>query len=109
MVGVLYCVVGQILSFLQLQVSIKFGFNQKYPLLIVLASIPISWLFIKSIENFIIAFNGEIFPSRIIGFSIGVIVFALLSWLIFKEPVTLKTIVCLALGFSILAIQILWK
>jgi len=109
LIGVIYGIIGQIFSFLQLQASIKFGLNQKYPVLIVLASVPISWLFIKSVENFIAAFNGSIWESRMIGFSLGVIIFALLGWLIFKEPITLKTIVCLSLGFSILAIQLLWK
>ena len=63
----------------------------------------------KSVNNFIIAFNGEIWPSRLIGFAIGIIVFSLMSHFIFKEPLTPKTLTCLGLGAVILLIQILWK
>jgi multidrug transporter EmrE-like cation transporter len=57
----------------------------------------------------IIAFNGQMWPSRLIGFSVGAVVFTWLSWLIFKEPLTLKTIVCLILAIGILIIQLFWK
>jgi hypothetical protein len=36
-------------------------------------------------------------------------VFTLLSTLLFKEDITLKTGVCLALSVSIVAIQLFWK
>jgi multidrug transporter EmrE-like cation transporter len=71
--------------------------------------IPISMLFIYSVKNMIIAFNGQMWPSRLIGFSVGAVVFTWLSWLIFKEPLTLKTIVCLILAIGILIIQLFWK
>lgn len=72
-------------------------------------AIPISYLFIKSVEYFVAAYNGEIWPSRLIGFGIGVIIFTLMSKLLFGEPFTTKTAVCLALGTAIVLIQILWK
>jgi multidrug transporter EmrE-like cation transporter len=57
----------------------------------------------------VIAFNGQLWPSRLIGFSIGAIVFTWLSWAIFSEPVTPKTWVCLTLAMTILLIQLFWK
>ena len=107
--GVLYGVIAQILTFLQLQGNIKYGWFQKYPIIMLLAAIPISYLFIKSVENFVAAYNGEIWPSRLIGFGIGVIIFTLMSKIMFGEPFTSKTAVCLALGTAIVLIQILWK
>ena len=108
-IGILYGIVAQILTFLQLQGNIKWGFLQKYPILTLLSAVPLSYMFLKSVEHLVKSFNGEIWPSRLIGFSIGIIVFALMSYLIFKEPITLKTIICLILGMILLAIQILWK
>jgi multidrug transporter EmrE-like cation transporter len=108
-IGILYGIVAQILTFLQLQGNIKWGFLQKYPILTLLSAVPLSYMFLKSVEHLVKSFNGEIWPSRLIGFSIGIIVFALMSYFIFKEPITLKTIICLILGMIILAIQILWK
>ena len=54
-------------------------------------------------------FNGELWPSRLIGFGIGIVVFIALSVILFKEPVSLKTLVCLMLALSILSIQLFWK
>jgi len=48
-------------------------------------------------------------PGRLLGFAIGVVVFSALSWLIFKEGVNLKTIVCIILSCIIIAVQALWK
>ena len=74
-----------------------------------MVSIPISWLFIKSVGYIVEAYNGELWPSRLIGFVIGVFVFSLMSSFLFKEPITYKTITCLILAFSILLIQMFWK
>jgi len=108
-IGILYGIVAQILTFLQLQGNIRWGLLEKYPVLTLLSAVPLSYLFLKSVEHIVKSSNGEIWPSRLIGFSIGIIVFALMSYLIFKEPITLKTVICLILGMVILAIQIIWK
>lgn len=107
--GVLYGVIAQILTFLQLQGNIKYGWFKNYPLIVLATAIPISYLFIKSVENFVAAYNGEIWPSRLIGFGIGVIIFTLMSKLMFGEPFTAKTALCLTLGTAIVLIQILWR
>lgn len=105
----LWGLIAQIFSFLQLQGSIKYGWFQKYPAIILLSSIPAAWFYIKSVQHFVTAFDGQIWPSRLIGFGIGIIVFVSLSILLFKEPVTTKTLVCLGLALSILGVQIFWK
>jgi multidrug transporter EmrE-like cation transporter len=107
--GTLYGIIAQIITFLQLQGNIKWGWLQKYPILTLLASIPMGYLFIKSVEHFVAAYNGAIWPSRLIGFAIGIIVFALMSFFLFKEPINSKTIVCLILSCAILGVQIFWK
>jgi hypothetical protein len=45
----------------------------------------------------------------LIGFAVGIITFALMSYFLFKEPITLKTLVCLGLGTLIILVQIFWK
>jgi multidrug transporter EmrE-like cation transporter len=107
--GMIYGLLAQILTFLQLQGNIKYNWFEKYPIALLSMSIPISYMFIKSVEYMVVYYNGEIWPSRLIGFAIGIIVFALMSYFIFDEPITLKTLICLILGGCILGIQILWK
>ena len=107
--GIIYGIIAQIITFLQLQGNIKWGWLQRFPILTLLASIPMGYLFIKSVEHFVAAYNGQIWPSRLIGFAIGIIVFATMSIWLFKEPVSMKTLVCLILGCCILGVQIFWK
>jgi hypothetical protein len=107
--GMLWGLLGQIFSFMQLQGSVKYGWFVKYPILILLSSIPAAWFYIKSVEHLVTAFDGQLWPSRLIGFGIGIVVFVSLSILLFKEPITIKTLVCLGLALSILGIQIFWK
>lgn len=107
--GVLYGVMGQVLSFLQLQAGIKWGWNTKFGWALVLLGLPISWSFMHSVKNFILAFDGSIWESRLLGFSVGVIVFAMMGWYLFKEPFTMKTVVSLFLALLIILVQVLWK
>jgi hypothetical protein len=107
--GFIFGILGQIVSFLQLQGSIKYGWYQKYPIILLLVSIPCAWFYIKSVEGFVNHFDGQLWPSRLIGFGIGIVVFVSLSILLFKEPLTFKTLICLLLAASILGIQIFWK
>ena len=109
LLGIIFGILGQIFSFLQLQGSVKYGWYQKYPAIILLSAIPAAWLYIKSVENLVSWGNGELWPSRLIGFGLGIIIFVSLSWILFKEPITLKTFICLMLSVSILLVQIFWK
>lgn len=109
LLGIVYGFLAQVITFLQLQGNIKWNWFQRFPILVLATAIPISWLFIKSVENFVGYFDGELWPSRLIGFAIGVIVFASMSYFLFKEPITTKTLICLVLACCILGVQIFWK
>jgi hypothetical protein len=109
LMGIIYGIFGQVLSFLQLQGSIKYGWFQKYPIIVLLSALPTTWIYIKSVEHLVEWSDGQLWPSRLIGFGIGIIVFVGLSMILFKEPLTLKTLTCLMLAASILLVQIFWK
>jgi multidrug transporter EmrE-like cation transporter len=107
--GILFGLVAQICTFLQLQGQIKFEWFKNHTLLVACMGIPISLMFMYSVRNFVAAYDGQIWPSRLIGFGIGVTVFTAMSHFLFKEPLTLKTLICLGLGVTIILVQILWK
>ena len=108
-IGILFGVIAQILTFLQLQGQMKWCWFKNNYWLVVLIGIPISMSFMFSVKNMVTAFNGQMWPSRLIGFSIGAFVFTILSYYLFNEPISLKTFICLFLAFSILMIQLFWK
>jgi hypothetical protein len=107
--GILFGLLGQIGSYLQLQGAMKLGWYPKYFWPVLLMSVPLSWFYIKSVEYFVAAFDGQLWPSRLIGFGLGIVVFSIMSHYLFKEPFSPKTIVCIGLGITIIGIQILWK
>ena len=107
--GIIFGLLAQILTFLQLQGQLKYDFLKNNLWFTVLMGIPISLLFMQSVKNFVLAFNGQIWPSRLLGFGIGVITFTIMSELLFKEPFTTKTGVCLFLGLLIILTQLFWK
>ena len=74
-----------------------------------ITGIPISILLIYFTKYCAIAFDGQVWPGRLIGFAVGAIVFALLSHFIMNEEFNTKTIICLCLAVAILSVQILWK
>ena len=70
--------------------------------------LPISLILIKSTKAFNEIFDAN-WPGRLIGFGVGVIIFTIMSWIVFREHPTPKTITCLALAFTIITLQIFWK
>lgn len=100
---------AQIVTFLQLQGQLRYTFLKENLWFTLLMGIPISFMFMQSVKNIVLAFGGEIWPSRLIGFGIGVIVFTLMSSLLFKEPFTTKTGICLTLALLIILTQLFWK
>ena len=108
-IGIVVGILAQVLTFFQLQGQLKYEWFKNHYWLLVLMGIPVSMLFMYSVKNMVLAYGGEMWPSRLIGFSIGAIVFTYFSWTIFNEPLTMKTIICLILSFSILGVQLFMK
>jgi hypothetical protein len=109
LIGMLFGFLAQIATFYQLQGPLKFEWFKNNYWLTVLMGIPISMMFMFSVKHMVMAFDGQMWPSRLIGFSIGAIVFSYMSWFLFNEPITMKTLMCLLLALGILVIQLFWK
>jgi multidrug transporter EmrE-like cation transporter len=109
LLGSLYGLIAQIGTFLQLQGNVKYDWYSKHPVILLLCAIPLSWLYIQSVNHLVLAFGGEIWPSRMIGFGIGVIVFSIMGYFLFKEPITLKTGISILLAIGIIFIQLKMK
>jgi multidrug transporter EmrE-like cation transporter len=107
--GILWGILAQVTTFLQLQGRLKYDILKDNMWFTVLMGIPISFMFMQSVKHFVDAFDGQIWPSRLLGFGLGVIVFAIMSVWLFKEPFTMKTGICLFLGLLIILTQLFWK
>jgi multidrug transporter EmrE-like cation transporter len=107
--GILFGIAAQVLTFLQLQGQLKLEWFKNHPVLVAFLGVPVSLLFMASVRNFITAYDGQIWPSRLIGFGIGTVVFTIMSYYMFKEPLNTKTLICLGLGICIILVQLFWK
>lgn len=82
---------------------------KKHPFLISLTGIPITYLFIMATSYGRIAFDGLLWPQRFLGFSVGIVIYAVLTYLILNEGMSMKTILSLLLAVGIIFIQVVIK
>jgi multidrug transporter EmrE-like cation transporter len=106
--ALLLSIIAQVISFIQLQGQIAWKFPRENPYVMMLLGLPISLIFIKTTKIFNEVYDAN-WPGRLIGFGIGVIVFTIMSWLVFREHPSPKTLTCLGLAFTIVLLQIFWK
>jgi multidrug transporter EmrE-like cation transporter len=107
--GLLYGIFAQIFTFIQLQGQFKFQWMKDNPVIMALFGFPLSLLYLQSVKHMVAHFEGQLWPSRLLGFAIGTVVFTGMSWAWFREPLSLKTLVCLGLAVCIMLIQLFWK
>ena len=77
--------------------------------LLCLMGIPISWLYIEATRYGFMAFEGLIWPGRLLGFATGIFTFAICANVFMGEGITTKTIVSLVLASALTLIQVFWN
>ena len=107
--GTLLFLLGQVLVWYQINGQFISDWIKQRPLLMSCLGIPISYVYIYATQYTTEAFNGDLWPQRLIGFSMGMIAFAFLTWIHLNQGITIKTAVTLALAIAIVVIQIVWK
>ena len=108
--GLILCIVAQILVWLQVNSQFVWPESKKYnlPIAIIGGSI-VSYLFIYSVKYIVQGFDGQVWPARIIPTATGMIIFSIMTWLLLKQGIDVKSGICLALSALILLIQIFWR
>jgi len=107
--GTLLFFLGQTLVWYQINGQFISTWMKKHPLAVSFLGVPISYVYIYATQYLVEAFNGDMWPQRLIGFSMGMIAFAFLTWIHLNQGITTKTAVTLALATAIVVIQIIWK
>jgi hypothetical protein len=106
-VGVLF--VGQRLGWFQLYGPLKIDWLKGNNWFIYGIAIPISYIFLVAIKLCTEAFEGNMYPSRFLTFSLGIISFAILTWYFNNEGINMKVAVSLILALSLVCVQVFWK
>lgn len=109
-IGFLLFLLAQSLIWLQIYGQFIWPWFNRNPILVAfgLGGI-ISYILIRATRFVVEHFEGLIWPSRFIGFSSGILMFTIMTYLLMKEGVSMKTAICLVLALAIVVIQVFWK
>ena len=99
----------QVLTWFQLNGQFVWPWFKNNVLLLCLFGLPISWLYIEATRLGFIAFEGVIWPGRLLGFAAGIFTFAICANVFMGEGLSTKTIVSLVLATALVCIQVFWK
>ena len=107
--GILLFFGAHIITWFQLNGQFKWDWFVKNEWLMVLVGIPISFLYIWATKYSVNGFGGLLWPTRFIGFGVGMVIYAVFVSYFFNEALTPKTIISLVLALILICIQVLWK
>ena len=107
---ILFFLIGHILIWIQTNGQFLWKFFEKNPILLSFTfGGVISYFFIMATKYSYQSFDELVWPGRFIGFAVGIVSYAILTYILLNEGVTTKTLICLVLSLLILTIQLLWK
>jgi hypothetical protein len=108
--GMLLFLLGQTLAWYQTNGQFISQWIKDHPILVAaIGGIPVGYSYILGTTYLVQAFDGAVWPSRLLGFSMGILAFTTLTLIHLGESINLKTSVILMLAIVIILIQVLWK
>ena len=96
----------QIVIWFQLNAQVKWDWFKDNYWLLSLVGVPISYALMYSTKYGYAGF-GELWPIRLMGFAVGMVIFPIITWIVLGEGVTLKTGLSLGLAVIIMLLQLI--
>ncbi len=109
LLGVTILITVYVIGWHQLYGQFLHNSYKKYELWLIWLSVPTTWLSIYATKLLTEYFEGKMWPNRIFTFSIGIIMFTILTTIYFNERLSLKTLTLVCLCGLIVTLQVLWK
>ncbi len=107
--GVLILVLVYIVGWHQLYGQFIHEYYKKYQFWLIFLSLPTTYFSIIAARLISEYFNGKMWPNRIFTFTIGIVMFTILTQIYFNEKLNIKTLTLLALSGLIVILQLIWK
>jgi|TARA_R110002012_G_scaffold321793_1_gene551442 hypothetical protein len=107
--GITFFLTAHFITWFQLNGQFKWEWFKEHEWVMALIGIPISFLYIWGTKYTVEGMGGLLWPTRFIGFGIGMLVYAVLVNYFFNEGFSLKTITSLILAISLIFVQVFWK
>jgi hypothetical protein len=109
LLGIVCFVIAQTMTWFQLNGQFLWVWFKNHSFILALFGVPISYFYIWATQYIVEGFGGILWPSRFIGFGIGILIYSALIYFFFNEGFQIKTLVSLILATFIIIIQIYWK
>ena len=106
---IVFFLIVQVVTWFQLNGQFFSPWFKNNVFILCLMGVPISWLYIEATRMGFIAFDGLIWPGRLLGFASGIFTFAICANIFMNEGLNTKTIVSLTLATVLTLIQVFWK
>ena len=107
--GVLLFFAAHIITWFQLNGQFKWDWFRDNEWVIAACGFILSFFYIWGTKYTVAGMDGLLWPTRFIGFGIGIIIYAIMVSYYFGEGFTTKTLVSIVLSICLIAIQALWK
>ena len=107
--GIFFFILAHIGAFIQLNGHFKWDWFRDNEWVIAACGFILSFFYIWGTKYTVQGIDGLLWPSRFIGFGIGIIIYAIMVSYYFGEGFTTKTLVSIVLSICLIAIQALWK
>jgi len=109
LLGVFWLLIAQTSAWYQTNSQFLSNWFREHTFLtIIMFAFPIGYSYIESTRILVAAFGGVLWPTRLLGFTVGIVSFTLLTYYHLGEPITLKTLATLLLAMIIVAIQVFY-
>ena len=110
LIGIASFLVAHILTFFQLNGQFfKTDWFRNNEFLVAASGIVLSFFYIWGTKYTVEGMDGLLWPTRFIGFGIGMIIYAIMVSYFFNEGITTKTLISLMISVLLILIQIMWK
>jgi hypothetical protein len=107
--GILFFIIAHIGAFFQLNGQFKWDWFKNNEWVIAACGFILSFFYIWGTKYTVQGVEGLLWPSRFIGFGIGMVIYALGVSYYFGEGITTKTAISLGLCLILICIQVFWK
>ena len=107
--GILFFIGGHIIAWFQLNSQFKWDWAKEHEWIMAAIGIPCSYFFIWATKYTVLGLDGLLWPTRFVGFGVGMVTYALLVGYFFSEGITTKTLISLGLALILICINVFWK
>lgn len=109
LIGVVLFILAQIMVFFQTNGQFIHKWFRDNQWVVAISGVIVSFLFIWGTRHLVSAMNGLFWPTRFIGFGLGMLVYSIGVSYFFNEGINTKTSISLLLCVVLVAIQVFWK